>query len=909
MSIVHLPPDTARAVRSAPILFDPCSVVKELIDNSLDAGAACISVEVSANTLDIIQVKDNGAGIHLNDRHLVCKRSCTSKLQTIDDLRNVGGSTLGFRGEALASAAEMCGGILITTRTDGELVGANLKYDRAGLLVSSTKASHLTGTTVRVSEFLRFVPVRKQTALKSASKTISRMKKILNAYVLSRPEIRLSFKILKSKNDSSWVYASKKNATVSNAVLRVVGAEAASQCTTVIWPQIQDDEDSSLSGSIESNGSNIPAIQLVATIPKPGSDLSKINHAGQYVSIDRRPMSTSHGVAKELVKLFKSYLRSGLCCDDNQTLPVDPFFFMHLHCHPGSYDANVEPSKDDVLFEDSKLVMSMAECMFKNVYGEIKPKDTSQSNCHIEDKGISSQTIQPPHSLPASSHRIHEAQIPPIFRHISNHAAKHCYPTDHAFASSSQGEMSNVSIRSSADTITCPRLAENNPRLSKDSHLTSSWMLGKRQYVTSRKEMAQYGDIDSHLLTPVYENERFRFENTMLENGRTNSMLVSPPCPSPLSLQTPEMQVAKTKYDKSLVDVRKSQMSGLSNLPQNTTSHGATKRRELGGSGSLEAWIRNYRDSVNYPAEEGQGDGVSQNSEDYENGLTEIAIAGRFGIESDGVTTGRSQGDYLVVPVIYRISAHINMERDSPLPVVSSEDDDQNYTRESTESHPISTSQEMVAEALDFEYRKKTAVQLHRQKQQQQQQLSAQATLLSWTSANSAKTSQSSPYQNRYTKAKADLASELPKPKFPRYEAAFSLPKMEPADPRAYFMRLKNVLSQTGLKSKRVLTDRLPLEAIPNAFALHGLTVNWTKQDDEASPPGSELSETDEYIRTGIVPPSSAFFEVQQTDISLWATRLLALIQEQYRSENVDGDGGAQLVFDAILTSHATTSA
>lgn len=97
------------------------------------------------------------------------------------------------------------------------------------------------------------------------------MKKFLNAYVLSRPEIRLSFKILKSKNDSSWVYASKKNATVSNAVLRVVGAEAASQCTAVIWPQIQDDGDSSLSGSIESNGSNIPAIQLVATIPKPGS--------------------------------------------------------------------------------------------------------------------------------------------------------------------------------------------------------------------------------------------------------------------------------------------------------------------------------------------------------------------------------------------------------------------------------------------------------------------------------------------------------------------------------------------------------------------------------------------------------------------------------------------------------------
>lgn len=153
MSIAQLPPDTIRAVRSNSVLSDPCALAKELIDNSLDAGATCISVEVAANTLDTIQVKDNGTGIHPNDRHLVCKRSCTSKLRSIDDLENIGGSTLGFRGEALASAAEMCGNIAITTRVSGELAGETLKYDRTGLLIRSALLPTKDTSSILVDQF------------------------------------------------------------------------------------------------------------------------------------------------------------------------------------------------------------------------------------------------------------------------------------------------------------------------------------------------------------------------------------------------------------------------------------------------------------------------------------------------------------------------------------------------------------------------------------------------------------------------------------------------------------------------------------------------------------------------------------------------------------------------------------
>lgn len=132
MPIAALPQTTIRAIGSSSVISDPCSVVKELLDNALDASASSIAIEISQNTLDVIQVKDNGHGIPSDDHALVCKRTFTSKIQTVDDLKNIGGNYLGFRGEALASAAEMSSNITITTRVEAERVGSSVKYGRNG---------------------------------------------------------------------------------------------------------------------------------------------------------------------------------------------------------------------------------------------------------------------------------------------------------------------------------------------------------------------------------------------------------------------------------------------------------------------------------------------------------------------------------------------------------------------------------------------------------------------------------------------------------------------------------------------------------------------------------------------------------------------------------------------------------
>ena len=132
MPIAALPKETVRTIGSTQVLTDTISAVKELIDNALDAHASAIFIEISANALDVIQVKDNGHGIASEDRTLVCKRYCTSKITTYDDIARIGGTSLGYRGEALASAAEMSGCLILTTKIEGEPIATSLKITRQG---------------------------------------------------------------------------------------------------------------------------------------------------------------------------------------------------------------------------------------------------------------------------------------------------------------------------------------------------------------------------------------------------------------------------------------------------------------------------------------------------------------------------------------------------------------------------------------------------------------------------------------------------------------------------------------------------------------------------------------------------------------------------------------------------------
>jgi DNA mismatch repair ATPase MutL len=134
MPIEALPQETTRLLGSSVVLNDATSVVKELVDNALDARASAINIEISANTLDVIQVKDNGTGIDVRDRQLLFRKGCTSKIRTIEDLVQLGGTFLGFRGEALASVVELSRDVVVTTKVEGEAAGTATKCTAEGAI-------------------------------------------------------------------------------------------------------------------------------------------------------------------------------------------------------------------------------------------------------------------------------------------------------------------------------------------------------------------------------------------------------------------------------------------------------------------------------------------------------------------------------------------------------------------------------------------------------------------------------------------------------------------------------------------------------------------------------------------------------------------------------------------------------
>ncbi|GIZ43298.1 hypothetical protein CKM354_000653000 [Cercospora kikuchii] len=346
MGIQALPQATVRVLGASQVLTDPAAVVKELLDNAYDANATSIAVEIHSNTIDVIQVRDNGHGIVPEDRPLVARRYCTSKITHDDDLKDIGGSSLGFRGEALASAAELSGSLTISTKIEGEQVAAALKISQKGEVIAQEKASLPVGTTVRITDFIKANPVRRQVVLKNTENCLKKIKRTLQAYAFARPRVRLALKVLKAKNNKGdWIYAPKPGGNAEDAAFKVVGAACASQC---IWSILEDG-----------------GFTLQAFLPRVDADASKIIGIGAYISVDARPVSTSRGIFKQIVKIFRDALKR--VAPDFADIK-DPFLYLELSCPRGSYDANLEPAKDDLLFEDSSLILDVARKLFFAAY-------------------------------------------------------------------------------------------------------------------------------------------------------------------------------------------------------------------------------------------------------------------------------------------------------------------------------------------------------------------------------------------------------------------------------------------------------------------------------------------------------------------------------------------------------------
>ncbi|GIJ90616.1 hypothetical protein Asppvi_009577 [Aspergillus pseudoviridinutans] len=858
MPIAALPQTTVRAIGSTSVISDPCSIVKELLENSLDAHATAIFIEISQNTVDVIQVKDNGHGIPSEDHPFVCRRAFTSKIETVEDLRKLGGKSLGFRGEALASAAEVCGGVTVTTRVEADPVGFCMKYGRNGELISTQRASHPVGTTVRVTDLFKNIPVRRQTVLKSTAKTIARIKKIIQSYAIAQPAIRLSLKVLKAASEkANWVYAPGKNASLMDAALKVAGTEVASACVAKEWPCGNDSDEESGSG-------NDSSFQLLALLADPGSDFLKVNNAGQFFSVDGRPLSASRGIGQEISKLYKSYLRAAASRSGGFSNISDPFLCLQIRCPEACYDVNVEPAKDDVLFENQQDVLSLAEDLFKDVYGETPDgtetrKSSSKGKERMTNNDAFDLLLARKDTSECSVEPVKEGNEPPSF----------------------------VTASSLFHTRSSPKNGRHEQRLFADGspgasgHTRTRDLEGLNPWSVTR--LYAPSGAPSHQTPSRVATGSARLPRAAQEQ-ESRSTIDTSPLRSASSASPSASTPGSNRLSHSPAESHSSASASVSNLTQTspiTPLHGPSVRlrasrqrdKERYGNGALDTWfVRTTQASAHQvPVEQ------RPENEHDEPPLSQLA-QDRFAQREH--PPGTSDTTALQRSTATSGSPEPSEEATSPVEssVISrsraSEPASRRLDQWSANLHRLANANHNpdLERALDFEKRKREAI---RKLREQRKDASA---------ANS-------PHVSRYLAAKAALQPEVndgnaeSEPSIS--ETDNSSPRLNPHDPRSYLMRNKSAHDQRRLasdpgKSRRIQTNKLPFEKIAEGCELHDLCLVQPAAISLISKQFRDLYEHDLYIReedtfTGFTAADLQF-------LSLWESQLTSLIKQNFRS-------------------------
>ena len=185
MSIKVLSPQVAAKIAAGEVVERPASVVKELLENALDAGAGQIAIETKGGGLESIRITDDGSGIAAEDVETAFGRYATSKITSVEDLDSI--TTLGFRGEALASIAAVAQVDLATGSKEGT-VGDALTL-KEGLVVRHVQQARPHGTTITVRDLFRNVPARLK-FLKSTATENSHIANVVSQYALAYPEVR-----------------------------------------------------------------------------------------------------------------------------------------------------------------------------------------------------------------------------------------------------------------------------------------------------------------------------------------------------------------------------------------------------------------------------------------------------------------------------------------------------------------------------------------------------------------------------------------------------------------------------------------------------------------------------------------------------------------------------------------------
>ncbi|VEJ21051.1 DNA mismatch repair endonuclease MutL [Neisseria animaloris] len=310
--IAALPDHLVNQIAAGEVVERPASALKEIVENSIDAGATAVDVELTGGGIRLIRVTDNGSGIHADDISLALHRHATSKIKSLTDLEHV--ASMGFRGEGLASIASVSR-LTLTSRTESSAHANQVKAED-GKLSESGAATHPVGTTVEVAELFFNTPARRK-FLKSENTEYAHCATMLERLALAHPHIAFSL-----KRDGKSIFKLPAQ-SLNERIAAIVG-----------------DDFQTASLEIDS-GEGI--MRLHGFIAKPTFAKGKTDK--QYCFVNRRFVRDK--VMLHAVKqAYRDVLHNALT----------PAFVLFLDLPPEAVDVNVHPTKTEIRFRDSQAV-------------------------------------------------------------------------------------------------------------------------------------------------------------------------------------------------------------------------------------------------------------------------------------------------------------------------------------------------------------------------------------------------------------------------------------------------------------------------------------------------------------------------------------------------------------------------
>jgi DNA mismatch repair protein MutL len=342
----------ANQIAAGEVVERPASVVKELVENSMDAGARRVTVEIQAGGRSLIRVTDDGAGMSRDDALLCLERHATSKIQRAEDLHSI--ATMGFRGEALPSIASVSRFTLTTRERDGDSPEGTQVIVNGGKIVEVKAAGAAAGTAVEVRSLFFNLPARRK-FLRAEETESGHIHHYLTLAALAHPDVAFTFV---KDGRTVWQLSAVKvegNENAASAALR----ERMRQLSGTLPSLLPVDERDTLKERFADEASDAFAasphseIRVWGFIGAPG--VSRSTREEQHIFVNRRPVE-NRGINHALLEGYHTALMKGrfpVCC-------------LFLEIHPAAVDVNIHPAKREVKFRDERAVRGFVTSAVRN---------------------------------------------------------------------------------------------------------------------------------------------------------------------------------------------------------------------------------------------------------------------------------------------------------------------------------------------------------------------------------------------------------------------------------------------------------------------------------------------------------------------------------------------------------------